>query len=286
MLPNLIIIGAPKCGTTSLHHYLGQHPEISMAVPSDPSYPPGTKEMRYFWRDDWRERRDWYERHFSTSTPICGEATPGYAQFPFLPSVPERMHSLVPDAKLIYLVRDPIDRIVSHWMELRTGREIDPLERYIANADRLDNPIVCASRYALQIRRYLAYFSSSQLLIVDQQDLRAARAATLAGIFKFLGVDAKFTSTDFETERNKRGDKRAISGWKRQVWNRAVIPTGRIVPQSARRRLRTPIERLLASPVEPPTVTPIQRSALVQVLQPEVTELRQLTTQSFSMWSV
>src|SRR5689334_1125972 len=111
MLPNLIIIGAPKAATTSLHGYLKQHPEVGMSA---------AKELSYFWRDDWRERQAWYEAQFDFEDPrvrVRGESTPFYAAYPFRKHVPERMHELVPDAKLVYVVRDPIDRLVSHWVQ-------------------------------------------------------------------------------------------------------------------------------------------------------------------------
>ncbi len=89
MLPNLLIIGAAKCGTTSLHEYLGAHPEIFMA---------GRKELELFTRDDWRERIGWYEEQFPVDAPVRGESTPTYTMAPYLASTSERMHELVPDA--------------------------------------------------------------------------------------------------------------------------------------------------------------------------------------------
>src|SRR5579859_6236482 len=138
MLPNLIIIGAPKAGTTSLHRYLELHPQVFMA---------SEKELRYFWRDDWRERRAWYESRFDSDAPVRGEATPAYAAYPHRPNVPERMHELVPQAKLVYLVRDPIERLLSHWVQRRSDGDRTPFERYMAEYERPDNPIVCPSRY-------------------------------------------------------------------------------------------------------------------------------------------
>ena len=120
-LPNLLIIGAAKCGTTSLHAYLDQHPDVFMARPGPDSR--GEKEMRFFWRDDWYERLDWYQEQFDPRARVRGEATPSYAHYPYLRDVPRRIHSLVPDARFIYIVRDPIERIVAHWVQARADGE-------------------------------------------------------------------------------------------------------------------------------------------------------------------
>ena len=117
-MPNLVIIGSAKSGTSSLHHYLDCHPEISMAAPRGSGRmgdnDAAGKEMRFFWRDDWRERMSWYSSHFAPmTTAVRGEATPAYSAHPRHPEVPERIHSAIPNARLLYIVRDPIDRIVS-----------------------------------------------------------------------------------------------------------------------------------------------------------------------------
>src|SRR5688500_19663917 len=76
-LPNLLIIGAMKCGTTSLHHYLDLHPDISM---SDP------KEVRFFDDPAWEERIDWYRGHFDPNAPVTGESSVYYSAYPWIPT--------------------------------------------------------------------------------------------------------------------------------------------------------------------------------------------------------
>src|SRR5437588_11576552 len=101
MLPNLIIIGAAKAGTTSLHYYLDHHPQVHMAKIAGAK----DKEMSHFWRDDWQERRAWYESHFDVPEPVRGEASVAYAHFAYHPDVPRRIHETIPDVPLIYMVR-------------------------------------------------------------------------------------------------------------------------------------------------------------------------------------
>ena len=110
MLPNLIVIGSTKSGTTSLHRHLEEHPEIMMSTP---------KELRFFLEDwnwqggSWQRGIEWYESKFDSSAPIRGESTPAYTTYPFVRDVPEKMARVIPSAKLLYIVRDPMERIVS-----------------------------------------------------------------------------------------------------------------------------------------------------------------------------
>src|SRR5688500_4010417 len=106
-LPNLIIIGGLKCGTTSIHHYLGLHPEVQMSKP---------KELNFFVSElNWDLGIPWYKSRFDSRFPVRGESSPHYTNQPRFRGVAERIRDNVPDARLIYMVRDPISRILSHW---------------------------------------------------------------------------------------------------------------------------------------------------------------------------
>src|SRR5689334_9595383 len=98
-LPNVIVIGGLKCGTTSLHHYLNLHPEIEMSRP---------KELNFFVEElNWDLGPDWYAAHFNASAPVRGETSPHYTARPRYDGVAERMRATLDDARLIYMVRDP-----------------------------------------------------------------------------------------------------------------------------------------------------------------------------------
>ena len=100
MLPNFIIIGAGKCGTSALYYYLHHHPEVQMSR---------VKELRFFNGEKWNQGLGWYESNWDgSSAPVRGEASPGYTTYPEPSDTATRMHDVIPDAKLIYLVRDPI----------------------------------------------------------------------------------------------------------------------------------------------------------------------------------
>ena len=108
-LPNLIVIGGLKCGTTSLHHYLNLHPEITMSRPKD---------LNFFVRElNWELGPEWYASHFDRASPVRGETSPHYTNLPRFEGVAERMRELLgAETRIIYVVRDPIERMLSHYL--------------------------------------------------------------------------------------------------------------------------------------------------------------------------
>ena len=128
-LPNLIVIGGLKCGTTSLHHYLNLHPEIAMSRP---------KELNFFVAElNWDLGPDWYASHFDRAAPVRGETSPHYTNLPRFGGVAERMREVLgAEARIVYMVRDPIDRMLSHYLHnVGGGYESRPLETALADPD-------------------------------------------------------------------------------------------------------------------------------------------------------
>lgn len=291
-LPNLVVIGSAKSGTTSLYHYLDSHPEISMAAPRASGHvqdnDTGGKEMRFYWRDDWRERMAWYQSHFTTmTTPVRGEATPAYSAHPFHSGVPERIYATAPSARLLYIVRDPIDRIVSHYIQQRADGNRRSFEERMREYDKPDNSIVCPSRYATQIDRYMEYFPLSQLLVIDQHKLRNERRATLARIFRFLDVDENFYCPAFDDEHNLRSDKYALTPIGERLFHGWIDPIGRRLIARRWPDLRPSIRRTLSDRItDRPVVGEELREKLALMLQPEVDRMRELTGERFESWSL
>lgn len=277
MLPNLIVIGAPKGGTTSLHHYLGAHPDVFMSR---------RKELGLFDRADWRNRVGWYERQFPTAARVRGESSPAYSMHPTVAGVPERIHELLPDVRLIYAVRDPVERLLAHYVEwMSLGLERRTLEQVTSGLDDPGNAYVAASRYAAQLDQYRRWFASSQMLVIDQHELRERRAATMARAFDFLGVDPSFSSPEFARVLNPRAGKWRLNaaGW--WVVRRGGADLVRRV-EALPGPLRAAGLRLVARPVEPPELRPETRAALAETLRPDAERLRAMTGQPFEGWSV
>lgn len=279
----MLVIGAGKSGTTSLQHYLGHHPEVFMSDPKEPDFFP---------RRRWREQLDWYESLFPEPAPIRGEASTSYSAYPVFEDVPERIHELIPDVRLIYLVRDPIDRILAHYSQHRAiGKDARSLDDAIRGAlrdgDQKANPYVCVSSYATQVERYLAIFPAERLLVIDNADLLDDRGEVLRETFRFLGVDDSFSSPAFDEILNPKSDQvRFNRAGARLRETRAAELARRRVPPRVRRTITAPLRRALSEPAERPELSPDLRAELEERLAPEVDRLRELTGKPFATWSL
>lgn len=220
VLPDFLIIGAMKGGTTSLFNYLASHP--SVVEPRD-------KEIHYF---DWNFARGcrWYRGNFPTSRAmrraklatglsLTGEASPYYL---FHPLTPQRCHEMLPDAKLIVLLREPVSRTVSHYhYEVLRGRENLTLEEAIEREqDRLSgetkrieseldynswdhrySSYLARSIYIDQLERWVAFYPQEHMLILQSEFLFANTEECYAQTLEFLGL------SEFTLEQFKRMNK-------------------------------------------------------------------------------
>lgn len=282
-LPTFLIIGTMKGGTTSLHRYLRQHPEVFM---------PERKELNFFLDEytgppidppeerNWSRGITWYERQFAgvEGERAVGEASANYSRYPTYPGVAERIAAVVPKAKIIYLVRNPIDRVLSHYLhDVANGREQCPLHIAVRRDDRYLAP----SRYATQCEHYLRGFSSDQLLLLKTDDLLAQRAETVRRVLEFIGVNGNVhLRLDFEAHRSseKLRKTRALTAARQSRYRR-------FVPRTVRRRLR----RLLANPLNTSRteVDGETREFLMAQLVPDICRLSELAEEDFGRtWGI
>jgi hypothetical protein len=267
-LPNLFVIGAAKCGTTSLHHYLDQHPDISMSQDKEPGV---------FSEGASAKRLESYDGLFDCNSPIRGESSTAYSRYPVEGDPAARIHAAVPETKLIYLVRDPIERTVSDYVhQAAVGREQRSLNEALRDFADPQNLYVTSSRYALQVSRYLEHFPASSLLVLEQSQLRDRREETIRTVFEFIGVDPSFKSPEFEVELLKRDDylKRGSVGWRLREsvvgdWFRR-LPLGPRVTVARMARRVLPTE-------ERPTLDPSLEAELRDFLTPEVEQLTSIS---------
>jgi hypothetical protein len=275
-LPNLVVIGAQKCGTSGLHYYLSLHPEIAMSTP---------KELNFFIAErNWGRGVDWYARHFDPDARVRGESSPNYTAYPHHAGVPERMHSLIPDARLIYLVRDPVERIAAHWVHnYAKRREKGDVAATIMHPN---TTYVIRSQYYMQLRQFLNRFPAERILVLDQQDLRHRRAETLRKAFSFLGVDPEFDDPGFVRERHRTGRKHRATKLGMRLEKLGKRTFGGRLPRGfwfAERLL------FLRRPIDVPE-TPDIRDALspevITVLREDADRLREFTGRSFDHWSL
>jgi hypothetical protein len=275
VLPNLLIIGAAKCGTTSLHNYLNAHPEIAMSE---------VKELNFFTVDGtWGNGIDWYKRNFDPTTNIRGESSTSYTRGRNAEGVADRVSSLLSEVKLIYMVRDPIERVRSDYHQHRTAG----VERrgLVAALTDPENPYVQASSYGTQMAPYVDHFGIQSILVETQERLLSERRACLGRIFRFLEVDDQIDLVEFDRMWNRSEGKgwAYLLGWK-------IRQRGIRLP----RALRWPAQRLQRSRLlggasntaRPPEIDDSLRAMLAARLEPEVAALRELTGMSFDEWSL
>lgn len=208
-LPNFIIAGAPKSGSSSLWQYLRQHPDIFF---------PLQKEL-FFFDFNFEKGLEWYEAFFDAqqNERAIGEATVWYMRWN---GVPEKMNKVLPGVKLIFLLRHPVDRAYSNWChEKRDG--IHPFdesfERFLTRPDRDSRTIISSGYYARHLRRFLSQFPETQIHVCLMSDLRTAPDETCRKIFQFLDVDDTF-QPDLRQKDN-------VSWWFRGLWLLSALKT-------------------------------------------------------------
>ncbi|MCE9528393.1 MAG: sulfotransferase, partial [Planctomycetales bacterium] len=292
--PSFFIVGAPKCGTTSLNDYLRQHPGIFI---------PERKELHYFGSDlrflkTGRPTREEYLSQFASAKPgqIAGEASVWYL---FSELAAKEIQAFCPAAKIIIMLRNPADMMYSlHSQYLFESNEdlADFAAALAAEDDRSQGrrlPTNSNYREGLlyrrvahftgQVRRYLDAFPREQIHIIDFDDFSRDTARVFAEVLQFLGVNPSFRC-EFEVRNpNKQVRSRFLHNFLNNPGRLAIL-LGRLVPQSLRRAL---VGRLKTanSPAAPrPPLSPELRTQLNREFRAEVEELGSLARKDFSKW--
>ncbi|MDH3691096.1 MAG: sulfotransferase domain-containing protein [Gammaproteobacteria bacterium] len=274
-LPNLIIIGAMKAATTSLHYYLNLHPDVSMSK---------EKELNFFTEGNWDLGVEWYASQFNSGARIRGETSPAYTRYPLERDVPRRMNSVVPEAKLIYLLRDPIERLISQYVHrIADGRETRPFED--ALAELRDNPYIVLSQYFMQLQQFLRFYETTSILIVTQEDLRNNPRDTMSSIFRFLEVDDAFYSEHFKTIRHKSAwKKRRKNGIGLYLAQTSLMKNIEKLPFSIRSNVAWFLYLPFSKRVSRPHVSTLLKQRIIDYLQDDIDRLRRFTTYKFEDW--
>jgi len=177
-LPDFIVMGAMKCGTSTLYEQLAAQPGVFMSTPKEPNF---------FSDDDVFARGvDWYQSLFAAAArdQIIGEASTHYTKLPTYPMACERLIEAIPNARLIYLMRHPIDRLVSHYIHDWTMGEAPAT---IDDAVYSTSPYVDYGRYHFQLAPYISHFGRENILPMFLERMNAAPAAELERAARFLG---------------------------------------------------------------------------------------------------
>lgn len=299
--PNFFIVGAPRCGTTSLYRYLGQHPDVFL---------PSVKEPRFFAPDldsgsEWDARafvRD-PERYASLFRPGEGRSARGEATSLYLFSevAAERIRAYRPDARILALVRDPVEIVVSfHKVRLLNSNETlrDLGEALDAEADRREGrnlppkvqiPKACqyrdVARLAGQLERYDERFDPSRIRVILFDDFVADPRGTVRDVFGFLGVDpAPAATIDLEVHNERR---RARSERLKRWRNRPGAVTraaARVMPGAAVRIVKRAVRRMNATTEGTSGASESVRARLRAEFRDEVLRLEARLGRDLSAW--
>jgi len=226
ILPDFIIIGAQKSGTSSLYYYLGQHPQIIRSLIKEIHYFDGGLNPKV---DNFKRGQAWYRAHFPLKVEISSnkksfEASPSYI---FNPLAPERIASLVPRIKLIAFLRNPTDRAISHYFHAkRRGYEHLPVMEALQVEDVRLKPFIEKKDYKSdifrhhsyknrglyyeQIKRYLKYFQKENILIINSDKLFSEPDNTLKQVFNFIEIDPEFAINDL-SPRNVANNRSEVT---------------------------------------------------------------------------
>lgn len=293
-LPNFIVIGSSKCGTTSLHAYLSMHPEI---------YLPKQKELHFFQDDKaawgtWSRGLAWYSSMFSGSSAYLarGECSPGYSHEDQSEIAARKMYATLPLTKIVYMIRDPIERVRSHYIEEVANRhlpeDITLNEIISAGADGEDianhffRVIIQSTLYHRQLKRYLSYFPLINIHVIVLEDLVADPSGELKKLFEFLGVYQDFTPPNIANIYNAGADKRI------RVYNPTAFfrrwpgyeGFSKIFPDLVRNKYR----QVISMPVNKEkncSISPENLQFLQSLFKDDVSDLSKLLGHDFSKWS-
>ena len=273
MLPTFLIIGAQKAATTTLWAHLGRHPDI---------FVPPMKEPNFFLEEvRWDLGVGWYEELFEPGRdkPVRGEASTGYTMWPMFAGVPARMASVVPDVKLVYLVREPIERMVSSWQHLMADHiEYKGLEESLLN----DLRYLSMSQYATQIEQYLEYFDRDQLLVEKTEDLRSDPAGVLGRVCRFIGADDSWTFSDLNARDNPSATKLMPRWGTRKAIRSLNLLHSKGLTAVLKQQRRWPFYRPFRS--EELAASDDTRRRLREYLRPDLQRLASLAGPGFRVW--
>ncbi len=295
-LPNFLIIGAPKCGTTALYYCLEQHPEIYMSPGKEPAFfafendPPAYRAP--FGKEARANKRaivslSEYVALFDgvRSEKAVGEASTTYL---YHPRAPKRIHAHIPEAKLVAILRNPIERAYSSFLhQIREGRE--PLEDFkealLAEEERLAENYgnlwryVDLGLYSQQLERYYSIFEKNQIRIYLYEDFSEAPESMLVDLFQYLGVDPTFRPKNGRYNVTGVPRSRKLQSLIKQIAGISLLKS--MIPRRRRRQAKEFVNRVnLRKPIMPEDT----REYLIDMFRDDTLRLQDMISRDLSRW--
>lgn len=265
-----------KAATTSLHYYLDHHPQIAMSK---------EKELNFFVEEkNWHKGADWYMSHFNPNVAVTGESSPNYTNHPHLANVPKRMHSVIPDVKLIYCVRDPLERIISQYIhQVAAGRESRTIDEALFDLDD-NNQYIRRSKYFMQLQQYLEFYDRSRILIVDSNNLHKDARNTMNHVYRFLEVNYPFSTSRSYKISHKSNYKRRKTKIGQFCANTSLGKALERLPFTVRSYVDWFVFLPFSRKIAEPQLIPRLKQKMIDHLQEDVDQLRKFTGCQFSDW--
>jgi hypothetical protein len=274
--PDFLVIGAMKAATSTICAYLEDHPDVFM-VQGEPNF--FSHEAR------WARGPQDYAAYFAKrgDERICGEGSNDYTYAARFPHSAERIAACLPDVRLVFMVRDPVARMASAWIQRRkNGRDAVPptLDEAVTRTPTL---FVDQSLYWAQLQRYRAHFSDDQIFVGFMEDMKVDQPAFMARLCMFLGVPSAPEVKRAHANPSK-GKSVASPTYSRLRANPAIYLASRLVPKAARDWIVT---RGLSQRVdENPRLSPEIRSRLLESVRPDAEALLAHCGKPADFWSL
>ncbi|MGY8917438.1 MAG: sulfotransferase family protein [Flavobacteriales bacterium] len=287
MKVDFFIVGAPKAGTTSLYHYLNEHPEISMSSQKEPDYFSDAdiqNEGMYYGKN----RIDTIKKYHSlfddnSESKLKGEASVSYL---FYKNVPQKIKSYNPEAKIIIMLRDPIDRAFSHYlMDYRLGLVSDSFEDIIdqksvhKNAKLFYQQYIELSEYTNQVKRYLNVFDGKEILFIEYEDLKKDALGIVKKTYLFLGVNQVYRPDVNKKHNTYTMPKNSII---RFIYSFVILRN--ILSFFFQKNLVNRLKIVLFKNDKKPKLLDKTRDRLKQFFTNDVNKLAKMLNKDFSRW--
>lgn len=291
-LPDFIMIGAAKAGTTTLYEYLCRHPQLFMCDPKEPEF---------FARPHVYERGlDWYASLFEGARPdqIVGEASTIYTNYPFWPDPAPRIAQTVPRAKLIYVLREPVSRAYSAYaQEMKNKQFAGEFTAIPATFEKRLSEVayyVDSSDYKLQMEQYLRHYPRQSLKVLLFEDLIADPGSVSRDVLDFLGADVSVDLTEQgEVLANVAAAQMADYSRGQLATRLKTVPgvtaLKNVLPRSVRQKgidllHKSPLGKKVHEAVTPPPMQPDTRRRLIEHFAPKVDELERFLGIDLGVW--
>ncbi len=273
--PNLLLIGASKCSTTTLYDVLQHHPQVWL---------PQQKGVYFFSSVEYGSPGAWeaFLELFETvpdDTPVVGEASNTYTHQPQCGPVAERIKEQLDDPKFLYVVRDPVTRAVSHFRH----KCLDSGSAYatsLSEALETDELLVSVSSYATQLEPYFKLFGPDSVQVIVAEQMHIEPVAVMRQIEQFLQLDPFDWQEHHMPRSNAFGELKQTVGWQKLLGRGLHQKLRAITPA----RLRRIVKPMAPKVPDPPAITPTEEEALYDQISGDLKRLVDMLGDQVNMW--